>query len=119
MTDWVMVFPLVAFAIGVVIMVLLIGLAWAGWFFGGGESTPVGYYWLLLAGLALCVLSIIRWGFRSESDRHRKKWMAFILAAILLITLGAWWIISLGLFIAAIGLALLIYSSIRLKATYE
>ena len=114
-----MVFPLVAFAIGVVIMVLLVGLAGAGWFFGGGESTPVGYYWLLLAALALCVLSIVRWAIRSESHRHRKRWSALILAAVLLITLGYWWIISIGLIIALIGLALLIYSSARLTATFR
>ena len=112
-----MVFPLVAFVIGVVVLVFLVGLAWAGWFFGGGESTPVGYYWLLLAALALCVLSITRWGIRSESHRHRKRWMALILAAMLLVALGVWWIISIGLFIAVIGLALLIYSSVRLIAT--
>ena len=114
-----MAFPLVAFAVGVVIMVLLVGLAWAGWFFGGGESTPVGYYWLLLTALALCVLSIIWWGLRSQSNRHRKRWTALILASVLLILLGAWWIISIGLFIALIGLALLIYSSVRLVATFR
>ena len=112
-----MVFPLIAFAVGVVILVYLVGLAWAGWFFGGGESTPVWYYWLLLAALSLCVLSIIRWGIRSESLLHRKRWAAFVLAAMLLVALGVWWIISIGLFIAVIGLALLIYSSVRLIAT--
>ena len=114
-----MVFPLVAFAIGVAIMVLLVGLAWAGWFFGGGESTPVGYYWLLLAALALCVLYIIGWGIRSRSTQNRKRWAAFLLAAILLLALGAWWIISLGIYIVVAGLALLIYSLARLAATYE
>ena len=112
-----MVFPLVAFAVGVVIMVFLVGLAWSGWFFGGGEYTPVGLYWLLLAALALCVLSIIVWGVRSESDRQRKRWAALILAAVLLVAVGVWWIISIGLFIVVIGLALLIYSSVRLVAT--
>ncbi len=114
-----MVFPLVAFAIGVAIMVLLVGLAWAGWFFGGGESTPVGLYWLLLAVLALCVLSIVRWGVRSESHRNRKRWAAFVLAAILFVVLGAWWIVSLGIYFVVVGLALLIYSSARLAATHE
>ena len=112
-----MVFPLAAFAVGVVIMVLLVGLAWAGWFFGGGEHTPVGLYWLLLTALALCVLYIIVWGVRSESDRQRKRWAALILAAALLVAVGVWWIISIGLFIAVIGLALLIYSSVKLAAT--
>ena len=114
-----MVFPLVAFVVGVAIMVLLVGLAWAGWFFGGSEYTPVWYYWLLLAALALCVLYIIVWGVRSESNHHRKRWAAFVLAAILLVVLGAWWIISLGIYFVVIGLALLIYSSARLAATYE
>ena len=112
-----MVSPLAAFAVGLVIMVYLVGLAWAGWFFGGGESTPIWYYWLLLAALALFVLSIIVRGLRSQSIRHRERWTALILASVLLILLGAWWIISVGLFIAVIGLALLIYSSVRLIAT--
>ena len=114
-----MVFPLVAFALGVCIMVLLVGLAWAGWFFGGGGATPVGYYWLLLAALSLCVLSIIRWGIRSQSNKHRKRWAAFLLAAILLLVFGAWWIVSLGFYFVVAGLALLIYSSARLAASYE
>lgn len=87
-----------------------------GWFSGPlteDDSTPLLY---LLGGLVLCVLSLIVWGVRSQNNRHRKRWLAFILAAILLILLGAWWIISLGLFIATIGLALLIYSSARLIA---
>ena len=112
-----MVFPLIAFAVGVVILVNLVGLAWAGWFFGGGESTPIWYYWLLLAALALCVISIIGWGYGTESYRNRKRWAALILAAVLLIMLGAWWILSLGLFIGAIGLVLLLYSLVRLAAT--
>ena len=114
-----MLFPLAAFAVGVAVLVWLVGLAWAGWFFGGGESTPVGYYWLLLGVLALCVLYIIGWGIRSQSDRHRKRWAAFVLAAIFLVVLGAWWIISLGIYFVVIGLALLIYSSTRLAASYE
>ena len=114
-----MVFPLVAFAVGVVILVYLVGLAWAGWFFGGGESTPIWYYWLLLAALVLCVLSMILWGVRSESNHQRKRWVAFILAAILLVVFGAWWIISLRIYFVVIGLALLIYSSAQLAATYE
>ena len=90
-----------------------------GWFSGPlteDDSTLLLY---LLGGLALCVLSLIVWGVRSESNRHRKRWMALLLAAVLLITLGAWWIISLGLFIAAIGVALLIYSSVRLAASFR
>ena len=114
-----MVFPLIAFAIGVAIMVLLVGLAWAGWFLGGGESTPVGLYWLLLAALTLSVLSIIRWGIRSQSNQNRKRWAAFLLAAILLLAFGAWWIVSLGIYFVVVGLALLIYSSARLAATHE
>ena len=113
-----MVFPLIALAVGVVILVYLFGIGWLGWF-GSPESISVGYFWLLLAVLALCVLSITRWGIRSESNHHRKKWAAFVLAAILLIVFGAWWIVSLGLYFAVIGLALLIYSSARLAATYE
>ena len=111
-----MVFPLVAFAVGVVILVYLFGIGWLGWF-GSPESISVGYFWLLLAVLALCVLSITRWGIRSESLLHRKRWAALVLAAMLLVALGVWWIISIGLFIAVIGLALLIYSSVRLVAT--
>ena len=88
-----------------------------GWFSGPLTEDDSTLLLFLLGGLALCVLSLIVWGVRSESNRHRKRWLALILAAILLIILGAWWIISLGLFIAAIGLALLIYSSVRLMAT--
>ena len=60
-----------------------------------------------------------RWGLRSESYCDRKRWAALILASVLLILFGAWWIYSLGLFIAVTGLALLIYSSARLAATYR
>ena len=88
-----------------------------GWFSGPLTEDDSTLLLFLLGGLVLCVLSLIVWGVRSESNRHRRRWTALILAAILLIILGAWWIISLGLFIAAIGLALLIYSSVRLMAT--
>ena len=96
----------------------MFGIVWLGWY-GGPESISGGYFWLLLAVPALYVYSIIRWGLRSESYRHRKRWAALILASVLLILFGAWWIYSLGLFIAVTGLALLIYSSARLAATYE
>ena len=109
-----MVFPLVAFAVGLVILVYLFGIGWTRGSLSEDESALLRY---LLAGLALCVLSITRWGIRSESHRHRKRWAALILAAMLLVALGVWWIISIGLFIAVIGLALLIYSSVRLIAT--
>ena len=90
-----------------------------GWFSGPLTEDDSTLLLFLLGGLALCVLSLIVWGVRSESNRHRKRWMALILAAVLLILLGAWWIISIGLFIAAIGLGLLIYSSVRLVASFR
>ena len=113
-----MVFPLVDFAVGLVILYYMFGIGWLGWY-GGTESISGGYFWLPLAVLALCVYSIIRWGLRSESYCDRKRWAALILTSVLLILFGAWWIYSLGLFIAVTGLALLIYSSARLAATYE
>ena len=109
-----MVFPLVAFAVGVVILCYMFGIGWTQGSLAEDESALLRY---MLAGLALCVLAITVWGFRSESHRHRKRWIALILAAMLLVALGVWWIISIGLFIAVIGLALLIYSSVRLVAT--
>ncbi len=109
-----MVFPLVAFAVGVVIMVYMFGVGWFSGPLTEDDSTILLY---MLGGLALSVLSIIVWGVRSESDRQRKRWAALILAAVLLVAVGVWWIISIGLFIAVIGLALLIYSSVRLVAT--
>ena len=109
-----MVFPLVAFAVGLVILFYMFDLGWTRGSLSEDESALLRY---LLAGLALCVLSIIVWGIQSESNRRRKRWMALILAAMLLVALGVWWIISIGLFIAVIGLALLIYSSVRLVAT--
>ena len=114
-----MVFPLVAFAVGLVILYYMFGIGWLGWY-GGPESISGGDSWLLLAVLlALCAYSIIWWGLRSESYCDRKRWAALILASVLLILFGAWWIYSLGLFIAVTGLALLIYSSARLAATYR
>ena len=109
-----MVFPLVAFAVGLIILFYMFDLGWTRGSLSEDESALLRY---LLAGLALCVLAITVWGIRSESHRHRKRWMALILAAMLLVALGVWWIISIGLFIAVIGLALLIYSSVRLIAT--
>lgn len=88
-----------------------------GWFSGPLTEDDSALLLYMLGGLLLCVLSIIVWGMRSESHRHRKRWTALILASVLLILLGAWWIISIGLFIALIGLVLLLYSSIRLAAT--
>lgn len=90
-----------------------------GWFSGPLTEDDSALLLYLLGGLVLCVLSLIVWGVRSESNRHRKRWMALILAAVLLIILGAWWIISLGLFIALIGLILLLYSLVRLAATFR
>ena len=109
-----MVFPLVAFAVGLVILFYMFDLGWTRGSLSEDESALLRY---LLAGLALCVLAITVWGIRSESHRHRMRWMALILAAMLLVALGVWWIISIGLFIAVIGQALLIYSSVRLIAT--
>ena len=109
-----MVFPLVAFVIGVVVLYYMFDIGWTRGSLSEDESALLRY---MLAGLALCVLSIIVWGIQSESNRHRKRWIALILAAMLLVALGVWWIISIGLFIAVIGLALLIYSSVRLIAT--
>ena len=109
-----MVFPLVAFAVGLVILFYMFDLGWTRGSLSEDESALLRY---LLAGLALCVLSITRWGIRSESLLHRKRWAALVLTAMLLVALGVWWIISIGLFIAVIGLALLIYSSVRLIAT--
>ena len=111
-----MVFPLVAFAVGLVILFYMFDLGWTRGSLSEDESALL-ISGMLLAGLALCVLAITVWGIRSESHRHRKRWMALILAAMLLVALGVWWIISIGLFIAVIGLALLIYSSVRLIAT--
>ena len=109
-----MVFPIVAFAVGVVIMVYMFGVGWFSGPLTEDDSTILLY---MLGGLVLSVLSIIVWGVRSESDRQRKRWAALILAAVLLVAVGVWWIISIGLFIAVIGLALLIYSSVRLVTT--
>ena len=109
-----MVFPLVAFAVGVVIMIYMFGVGWFSGPLTEDDSTILLY---MLGGLALSVLSIIVWGIRSESDRQRKRWAALILAAVLIVAVGVWWIISIGLFIAVIGLALLIYSSVKLAAT--
>lgn len=88
-----MVFPLIAFAVGMVILLFLFGIGWLG-LFGGPESIPDEYFGLLLAVLALCLYSIVRWGFRSESNHHRKRWTALILASVLLILFGAWWIVN-------------------------
>ena len=90
-----------------------------GWFSGPLTEDDSALLLYMLGGLLLCVLSIIVWGMRSESNRHRKRWTALILASVLLILLGAWWIISIGLFIALIGLVLLVYSSVRLAATLK
>ena len=109
-----MVFPLIAFAIGVVILYFMFEIGWSSGSLTEDESALLLY---MLAGLALSVLSIIVWGIRSESDRHRKRFAALILAAVILVVLGVWWIISIGLFIAVIGMALLIYSSVRLVAS--
>ena len=111
-----MVFPLFAFALG---LALLCYLFVVGWFRGSLMEDELAMLRYMLAGQAICVLSLIVWGVLSESPRHRKRWVALILAAVLLIALGAWWIISIGLFIVVIGLALLIYSSARLTATFR
>ena len=109
-----MVFPLVAFAIGVVLLYFMFEIGWSSGSLTEDDSALLLY---MLGGLAVSVLSIIVWGVRSQRNRHRKRWTALILAAILLVALGAWWIISIGLFIALIGLVLLLYSSLRLAAT--
>ena len=109
-----MVFPLVAFAIGVVLLYFMFEIGWRSGSLTEDDSALFRY---MLAGLAVSVFSIIVWGMLSESHRHRKRWTALILAAILLVVLGLWWIISIGLFIALIGLVLLLYSSVRLAAT--
>ena len=111
-----MVFPLVAFAIGMVLLYFMFEIGWRSGSLTEDDSALFRY---MLAGLAVSVLSIIVWGIRSESNRHRKRWTALILVSVLLTLLGLWWIISIGLFIALIGLALLLYSSVRLAATFR
>ncbi len=111
-----MVFPLAAFAIGVALLCYMFVVGWSRDPLTEDESALLRY---MLAGQGLCAISLIVWGVLSESPRHRKRWSALILAAMLLIALGAWWIISIGLVIALIGLALLIYSSVRLTASFR
>ena len=66
-----MVFPLVAFAVGLVILFYMFDLGWTRGSLSEDESALLRY---LLAGLALCVLAITVWGIRSESLLHRKRW---------------------------------------------
>ena len=110
------VLPIIAFAVGLVILYYLFKV---GWFSGPRTEDNSTLLLYLLGGLFVCVLYIIVWGVRSESNRHRKSWMALILAAVLLITLGAWWIVSLGLFIVVFGLVPLVYSSSKLAETFR
>ena len=65
-----MVFLLVAFAVGLIILFYMFDLGWTRGSLSEDESALLRY---LLAGLALCVLAITVWGIRSESHRHRKE----------------------------------------------
>lgn len=106
-------YPLIAFAGGAVLLVILFGIGWAGWF-GDAEGTSFPYLWAVVGGLAACILWIVGWGYRSVDPQDRRRWFAFSIAAILLIALGVWWIASIGSIVALVGVALLVYSLARL-----
>lgn len=106
-------YPLIAFAAGAVLLVILFGIGWAGWF-GDAEGTSFPYLWAVVGGLAACILWIVGWGYRSVDPQDRRRWFAFSIAAILLIALGVWWIASIGSIVALVGVALLVYSLARL-----
>lgn len=63
-----------------------------------------------MGGLAVCILSIVGWGYRSVGPQDRRRWFSFSIAAVLLIALGVWWIASIGLIVALVGAGLLVYS---------
>ena len=106
-------YPLIAFAAGAVLLVILFGIGWAGWF-GDAEGTSFPYLWAVVGGLAACILWIVGWGYRSVDPQDRRRWFAFSIAAILLIALGVSWIASIGSIVALVGVALLVYSLARL-----
>lgn len=106
-------YPLIALVAGAALLVILFGIGWAGWF-GGAETTSSPYLWTIVGGLAACILWIVGWGYRLAYPRDRRRWFAFSIAAVLLIALGVWWIASIGLIIALVGGALLVYSLARL-----
>ena len=106
-------YPLIAFVAGAVLLVILFGIGWAGWF-GDAEGTSFPYLWAVVGGLAACILWIVGWGYRSVDPQDRRRWFAFSIAAILLIALGVSWIASIGSIVALVGVALLVYSLARL-----
>ena len=108
-------YPLIAFAAGAALLVILFGIGWAGWF-GGAEAASFPYLWMLMGGLAVCILSIVGWGYRSVGPQDRRRWFSFSIAAVLLIALGVWWIAGIGLIVALVGAALLVYSLSQLYA---
>jgi len=67
--------------------------------------------------MMVCLISIILWGHRSKSCRNRQRWGAYVLAALLIVGFAYRWILSLGILIFPIGLALLIFSLVRLGLT--
>lgn len=106
-------YPSIAFVAGAVLLVILFGIGWAGWF-GDAEGTSSPYLWAVVGGLAACILWIVGWGYRLADPQDRRRWFAFSIAAILLIALGVWWIASIGSIVALVGVALLVYSLARL-----
>ena len=112
-----MLYPIIVFAIGLALLVVAFGVGWAGWF-AGETAVPVGYFWLFLAAFVICTVSIIRWGVTSKSYGDRKRWVAFILGTVLSMGLGAWWIVSVSVFIIPSGLILFIVSILWLIRTF-
>lgn len=108
-------YPLIALAAGVALLLILFGIGWAGWFGGTEAASP--YLWALMGGLAVCILSIVGWGYRSVVPQDRRRWFAFSMAAGLLIALGVWWIAGIGPIVALVGVALLVYSLAQLYAS--
>lgn len=78
--------PLIALAAGAALLVILFGICWAGWLVDTEAASP--YLWALMGGLAVCILSIVGWGYRSVCPQDRRRWFAFSIAAVLLIALG-------------------------------
>jgi hypothetical protein len=113
-----MLFPIIVFGVWVALLVFAFGVAWAGWL-GGDTGIAPGYWWLFLIAMLISIASIIRWGAGSNSYRNRNRWVAFILGAVLVMGLGVWWIVSLGVLIFPVGLILFIVSTVRLGLTFR
>ena len=102
------------FLLGIIALAAWVGfsLVWGNW----GENLDRKYVLAVFDTIVGCdlVLLVLGWGYR-----NRDRWLAFTLAAVLLIGFGLSWIYSLGGFLWPLGVILLVVSLRKLKSYRE